>query len=98
MIVVAETRSTDAAVRAKLEQDVTQTVTDILGMPADEGRQRLDQLISHATQRQFVYSHRWRNGDLVVWDNRCVQHLAIWDYYPNVRSGFRVTVKGDRPV
>jgi len=32
-----------------------------------------------------------------MWDNRCVQHMAIWDYYPATRSGLRVTVKGDRP-
>ena len=34
----------------------------------------VDELIEHATQRQFVYTHRWRVGDLVMWDNRCTMH------------------------
>jgi alpha-ketoglutarate-dependent 2,4-dichlorophenoxyacetate dioxygenase len=46
----------------------------ILGMPDDEGRALIDQLIAHATQRQFVYTHRWRLHDLVMWDNRCTMH------------------------
>ncbi|MBT3898535.1 MAG: taurine dioxygenase, partial [Gammaproteobacteria bacterium] len=32
-----------------------------------------------------------------IWDNRCTQHMAVWDYFPETRSGVRVTVKGDRP-
>jgi alpha-ketoglutarate-dependent 2,4-dichlorophenoxyacetate dioxygenase len=39
-----------------------------------EGRALIDQLIAHATQRQFVYTHRWRVNDLVMWDNRCTLH------------------------
>jgi alpha-ketoglutarate-dependent 2,4-dichlorophenoxyacetate dioxygenase len=46
----------------------------ILGMPEQEGRALIDQLIAHATQRQFVYTHRWRVHDLVMWDNRCTMH------------------------
>jgi alpha-ketoglutarate-dependent 2,4-dichlorophenoxyacetate dioxygenase len=46
----------------------------ILGMDADEGKALLQQLIDHATQRQFVYTHRWRLHDLVMWDNRCTMH------------------------
>jgi alpha-ketoglutarate-dependent 2,4-dichlorophenoxyacetate dioxygenase len=34
----------------------------------------LDELIAHTTQRQFVYTHRWRVGDLMMWDNRCTMH------------------------
>jgi alpha-ketoglutarate-dependent 2,4-dichlorophenoxyacetate dioxygenase len=34
----------------------------------------MDDLTAHATQRQFVYTHRWRVGDLVMWDNRCTMH------------------------
>ena len=33
-----------------------------------------------------------------MWDNRCVQHMAMWDYFPETRSGVRITVKGDRPL
>jgi alpha-ketoglutarate-dependent 2,4-dichlorophenoxyacetate dioxygenase len=46
----------------------------ILGMPEPEGRALIEQLIDHATQRQFVYTHRWRLHDLVMWDNRCTMH------------------------
>jgi len=46
----------------------------ILGLPDQEGRALIDQLIAHATQRQFVYTHRWRVHDLVIWDNRSTMH------------------------
>jgi alpha-ketoglutarate-dependent 2,4-dichlorophenoxyacetate dioxygenase len=46
----------------------------ILGWPVPEGRLLLADLSEHATQRQFVYSHRWREGDLVIWDNRDTMH------------------------
>jgi alpha-ketoglutarate-dependent 2,4-dichlorophenoxyacetate dioxygenase len=46
----------------------------ILGMPEPEGRALIDGLIAHATQRQFVYTHRWRVHDLVIWDDRCTMH------------------------
>ena len=46
----------------------------IFGMGDAEGRALIDQLIAHTTQRQFVYTHRWRLHDLVIWDNRCTMH------------------------
>jgi alpha-ketoglutarate-dependent 2,4-dichlorophenoxyacetate dioxygenase len=46
----------------------------IFGMGEQEGRELIDELIAHATQRQFVYTHRWRLNDLVMWDNRCTMH------------------------
>jgi len=46
----------------------------IFGMPEQDGRTLIDQLVAHATQRQFVYTHRWRVHDLVIWDNRCTMH------------------------
>jgi alpha-ketoglutarate-dependent 2,4-dichlorophenoxyacetate dioxygenase len=46
----------------------------ILGMSEDDGRALIDGLVTHATQRQFVYTHRWRVHDLVIWDNRCTMH------------------------
>lgn len=46
----------------------------ILGMDGDEGRALLEELTAHATSRQFVYTHRWRLHDLVMWDNRCTMH------------------------
>ncbi len=46
----------------------------ILDMPDEEGRALIDDLITHATERQYVYTHRWRVNDLVMWDNRCTMH------------------------
>src|SRR5262245_52256059 len=46
----------------------------MFGMNDAEGRALIDELIAHATQRQFVYTHRWRVNDLVMWDNRCTMH------------------------
>jgi alpha-ketoglutarate-dependent 2,4-dichlorophenoxyacetate dioxygenase len=46
----------------------------ILGMPPAAGRALIDALIAHATSPQFVYTHRWRVDDLVMWDNRCTMH------------------------
>jgi len=48
--------------------------THVLGMTVPEGRMLLMDLLEHATQRQFVYQHHWRVGDLVMWDNRAVLH------------------------
>ncbi len=46
----------------------------VVGWPVADGRLLLWDLTAHATQRQFVYSHTWRVGDLVIWDNRCTMH------------------------
>jgi alpha-ketoglutarate-dependent 2,4-dichlorophenoxyacetate dioxygenase len=46
----------------------------VIGMSDDEAHTLLDDLTAHATQRQFVYTHRWRLQDLVMWDNRCTMH------------------------
>jgi alpha-ketoglutarate-dependent 2,4-dichlorophenoxyacetate dioxygenase len=46
----------------------------IFGMPDQEGRALIEELVAHATQRQFVYTHRWRVHDLVIWDNRSTMH------------------------
>ena len=46
----------------------------IFGMPEKEGAALIEELVAHVTQRQFVYTHRWRPNDLVMWDNRCTMH------------------------
>jgi alpha-ketoglutarate-dependent 2,4-dichlorophenoxyacetate dioxygenase len=46
----------------------------VIGMPDEAARKLLDELTAHATQRQFVVTHRWRVHDLVMWDNRCTMH------------------------
>jgi alpha-ketoglutarate-dependent taurine dioxygenase len=52
----------------------------ILDMPEAEGLALLDELLEHTTKPQFVYAHRWRDGDLVIWDNRCLLHRAVANY------------------
>ena len=46
----------------------------IVDWPVPEGRLLLVDLNTHATRPEFVYSHKWRVGDLVIWDNRCTMH------------------------
>ena len=55
----------------------------------------LEFLFDHAEQPDFQIRFRWEPGSVAFWDNRAVQHLAIWDYFPQTRSGSRVTVKGE---
>jgi alpha-ketoglutarate-dependent 2,4-dichlorophenoxyacetate dioxygenase len=65
----------------------------IYGMPDAEGRALIDDLIAHVIQRQFVYSHRWRPNELVMWDNRCTMHRGTdFDDMRWVRDMRRVTV------
>ncbi len=66
------------------------------GMPVDEGRALLKSLLDHATQPAFVYRHEWREGDLVVWDNRSVLHRAtLYDTARYKRLMQRTTISGD---
>ena len=46
----------------------------VIGWPVPDGMLLIRELIEHATQPEFVHSHRWRVGDLVIWDNRCTMH------------------------
>lgn len=48
----------------------------VIGWPVEKGRALLAELIAFATRPEFVHRHRWRAGDLVVWDNRCTMHRA----------------------
>jgi alpha-ketoglutarate-dependent 2,4-dichlorophenoxyacetate dioxygenase len=65
----------------------------IFGMPDAEARALLEELIAHTTQRQFVYTHRWRPHDLVMWDNRCTMHRGTdYDDLRWVRDMSRTTV------
>jgi alpha-ketoglutarate-dependent taurine dioxygenase len=71
----------------------------ILGLPEAEGRALLETLLAHTTQRQFVYAHRWRKGDLVLWDNRCLLHRAVanFDMTRHLRLMHRTVVRGTVP-
>ncbi len=72
----------------------------IQGQPEDEGSALLARLLEHTTQRQFVYAHRWREGDLVMWDNRCLLHRAVANYRLGLdrRILHRTVVRGSVPV
>jgi len=65
----------------------------IEGMPVPDGRLLLMDLMEHATQRQFVHAHKWREGDLVIWDNRCTMHRARPFDTTKVRDLRRVTTR-----
>ena len=74
-------------------------ISHIEGLEPEEGRDLLDDLIRHATQPRFVYTHRWREGDLVMWDNRAVLHTAsLFDHTRHQRLMYRTTVAGNAPL
>ena len=72
--------------------------TRISGLPRDESDAVLAFLLAHAESPLWQCRFRWRPDSMAFWDNRSAQHRAMWDYWPHTRSGFRVTVKGERPV
>lgn len=69
----------------------------ILGVSRAESDALLEMLFKHVTNPTFQCRFQWHPHSIAMWDNRCVQHLAIWDYHPESRSGIRVTIKGDKP-
>jgi alpha-ketoglutarate-dependent 2,4-dichlorophenoxyacetate dioxygenase len=70
----------------------------IVGWPVPEARGFLRDLVEHATQRQFVYAHTWRVGDLVMWDNRQTMHRARPFPAHEPRDMRRTTLMGDAPT
>jgi taurine dioxygenase len=71
----------------------------IEGMQEADALALLDELLAHATQPQFEYRHQWRQGDMVMWDNRCLLHKANGDYdMAQERYLYRIMLKGDAPV
>jgi taurine dioxygenase len=70
--------------------------THIEGLPREEGRALLEFLCEFSTREEFQVRFRWESHSIAFWDNRCVQHQALWDYYSQTRSGRRVTVRGGR--
>ena len=71
--------------------------THIDDIPADESKALLDFLFVHIAKPLFQCRFKWQENSIAMWDNRCTLHHAMWDYYPQVRSGRRVTVRGDKP-
>jgi alpha-ketoglutarate-dependent 2,4-dichlorophenoxyacetate dioxygenase len=70
----------------------------IIGMPIAEARILLKDLTEHATQPAFVYAHRWRTWDVVMWDNRQMMHRARRYDETQPRDMRRTTIAGDAPT
>ena len=68
------------------------------GMTVEESMPLLDYLWRHAIRPEFTCRFRWRNGSLALWDNRCLLHGPIDDYFGQRRRLWRVTIGGDRPA
>ncbi|MDR3507149.1 MAG: TauD/TfdA family dioxygenase [Caulobacteraceae bacterium] len=71
--------------------------TRITEVSKEESDAILNYLYQHCMNPNFQVRFRWKPHSVAFWDNRCTQHLATWDYFPQTRSGFRVTVAGDKP-
>jgi alpha-ketoglutarate-dependent 2,4-dichlorophenoxyacetate dioxygenase len=70
----------------------------IVGWPMPEARALLRDLTEHATQPQFIYAQKWRQYDLVIWDNRQVMHRVRRFDESEIRDMRRTTVAGDAPT
>ncbi|MET0484530.1 MAG: TauD/TfdA family dioxygenase [Candidatus Rokuibacteriota bacterium] len=71
--------------------------TRIKQLPRPESDAVLQFLYRHVETPEFHCRFRWQVNSVAFWDNRCMQHHAMWDYYPQRRHGHRVTIKGDTP-
>lgn len=68
------------------------------GLPHDEAMALLDELCAHSVQDKYVYRHKWQPNMLLMWDNRCLQHLADGGYDGHLRVMHRTTIGGDAPI
>jgi taurine dioxygenase len=74
-------------------------ISKIEGMTEEESKPITDYLHRHSYTPEFVYRHRWRKGDLVIWDNRCSLHYAVRDYDPkSTRTMNRLMIAGEAPI
>jgi taurine dioxygenase len=71
--------------------------TRIVQLKRAESAAVLDFLYRHVETPELQCRFRWQPRSVAFWDNRAVQHHAMWDYYPQRRHGHRVTIKGDAP-
>lgn len=69
--------------------------TGIEGLPEKEGRHVLQFLFEHCRRDEWTCRFRWQPHSIAVWDNRCTLHKAIMDYWPHVRSGYRIYVQAN---
>lgn len=74
------------------------TPNGIVGMPNPEGKDLIRQLLEFTTQERFVYRHKWRVGDVLLWDNRCTLHRGTpFDKERFIRHVHRTWVRGEVP-
>jgi Taurine catabolism dioxygenase TauD, TfdA family len=71
-----------------------EVATKINELSAKESSAVLRFLFDHIVQPEWTFRFRWRAHSIAFWDNRCTQHYAIPDYWPNIRSGFRIQIEG----
>jgi taurine dioxygenase len=71
--------------------------TRIVDLKTNESNAILEMLYRHIETPEFCVRFKWQPNSIAFWDNRCAQHHALWDYYPNRRYGHRVTICGDKP-
>jgi taurine dioxygenase len=70
----------------------------VVGLDRSESDRLLDELITHSTDPKYQYRHKWRQGDVVIWDNRCTMHKANADYPDGEKRVMqRVVVAGTAP-
>ena len=75
---------------------VNERVRNFLGLSEAESKPIVKFLCEHSIQPRLTYRHYWSIGDLVMWDNRCLVHLAVGDYDPaEIRHMIRTSCKGD---
>jgi alpha-ketoglutarate-dependent taurine dioxygenase len=67
-------------------------------LPERESKAVLNFLYDHLESPLYQMRFHWEPHSIAFWDNRCTQHYAVWDYYPAVRSGFRVQIEGQKPI
>jgi len=72
-------------------------VKEIKGLESEDSQKILQTLYAHATQEKYIYRHKWSKGDLVIWDNRSVQHFAEHGYGDKERTMHRLTTSGSKP-
>jgi taurine dioxygenase len=71
---------------------------NIVGMSAAQSQALLNDLLERSVRDEFIYRHKWRKGDMLIWDNRAAMHRAHFDYDPNeYRLLYRVLVRGELP-
>ena len=68
------------------------------GWSEEESKIWIDWLTKKAVLIENIYRHSWQKGDVLMWDNRCSMHYAIYDYKSNPRLMYRTTAAGDKPI